>query len=90
MSGSEITYSYACAHLSEVLDRVGHDRQIITVTCRNQPDLALIVADVQLTGICLLTPQPRQCQTLISIDGMGKVISSHSPNPKKPQTGAIR
>ncbi len=30
---------------SQVLDRVGHDRQIITVTRRNRPDVALIAAD---------------------------------------------
>jgi antitoxin YefM len=45
MSGLEITYSHARANLSEVLDRVGHDRQIITITRRNQPDVALIAAD---------------------------------------------
>jgi antitoxin YefM len=45
MSPSEITYSHARAHLSEVLDRVGHDREIITVTRRNQPDVAIIAAD---------------------------------------------
>ncbi len=45
MSPSEITYSYARAHLSEVLDLVGHDREIITVTRRNHPDVAIIAAD---------------------------------------------
>jgi antitoxin YefM len=45
MSGSEITYSHARAHLSEVLDRVTPDRQIITVIRCNQPDVALIATD---------------------------------------------
>jgi antitoxin YefM len=45
MFASEITYSHARAHLSEVLDRVGYDRQIITITRRNQPDVAIIAAD---------------------------------------------
>jgi antitoxin YefM len=57
MPGSEITYSHARAHLSEVLDRVTPDRQIITVTRRNQSDVALIAADELsslLEFICLL------------------------------------
>jgi antitoxin YefM len=45
MSGSEISYSHARAHLAEVLNQVGHDRQIITITRRNQPDVAIIAAD---------------------------------------------
>jgi antitoxin YefM len=45
MSGSEISYSHARAHLAEVLHQVGHDRQIITITRRNQPDVAIIAAD---------------------------------------------
>jgi antitoxin YefM len=45
MSGLEITYSHARAHLSEVLDRVGHDREIVTITRRNQPAVAIIAAD---------------------------------------------
>jgi hypothetical protein len=40
MSASEITYSHARTHLSEVLDRVGHDRPIITVTRCNQPEVS--------------------------------------------------
>jgi prevent-host-death family protein len=45
VSASEIAYSHARAHLSEVLDRVTHHRKIITITRRNQPDVALIAAD---------------------------------------------
>jgi antitoxin YefM len=45
MSGLEITYSHARAHLADVLDRVGHDREIVTITRRNQPDVAIIAAD---------------------------------------------
>ncbi len=45
MSNSEITYSHARAHLAEVLDRVGQDQEIITITRRNQPDVAIIAAD---------------------------------------------
>jgi antitoxin YefM len=45
MSDSEITYSHARAHLSEVLDRVGQDREIITIARRDRPDVAMIAAD---------------------------------------------
>jgi antitoxin YefM len=45
MSASEITHFHVRAHLSKFLDRVTHNQQIITITRRNQPDVALIAAD---------------------------------------------
>jgi antitoxin YefM len=45
MSNSEITYSHARAHLAEILNRVSQDQEIITITRRDQPDIALIAAD---------------------------------------------
>ena len=45
MSNSEITYSHARAHLAEILNRVAQDQEIITITRRDQPDVAIIAAD---------------------------------------------
>jgi antitoxin YefM len=41
----ETSYTDARAHLAELLDRAGHDRETIIITRRGAPDVALIAAD---------------------------------------------
>ncbi len=45
MTNQEITFSQARANLSEILNRVNEDREIVTITRRNRADVALIAAD---------------------------------------------
>lgn len=42
---SETSYTDARAHLAELLDRAGHDRETVIITRRGAPDVALVAAD---------------------------------------------
>jgi antitoxin YefM len=85
MPGSEITYSHARAHLSEVLDRVTPDRNIITITRRNQPEGALIAADElsSLLESIYLLRSPANAKRLFRSMKWAKSAAAIPQTPKK-------